>query len=532
MTAGNYAPQHKETAPPTRQFRSIDHCGDSRPKMQNGVLITTLLSICVLPLWMGGFLGEAYALFFAGVGFVSSYQIFRGSLIPLRFSLRSPRSVAFFGLFSASISALVLAVLLSVTGGKPHILNQETFILLAWQPVFVWITAGTGAALLFLLLTSQHTSRRAVVNAIFTAVPLAAIGIAAVAVLHWFSDDGRLFWQFTPASRFSSPRTRWPFVNSDHLAAYAAMTLPAVIAQFQILTFNFNREWRKQSARRRTIAHLILSNPSRIRWVAFFGVGIALVSTALLGSLSRTAWFASSVGLVSYFMLTRKGSRALPSVRAHFGPKRRNKPRSAARFFTATFDRIAHKGWTGSVKGLTYIVPLVLLTTVLFTGGAADMISDRIRLDTHRLPDNPRWTLYSDALALFRSSPFFGVGVGQWSLYYPSIASPSLAGARAEYLHSDLLQNLVELGILGVTPFLLAAFCFLRAVLKKIPLLQEEHRRLAAAALSGLMAITICSTFDFALRVPGVLVMAVLILAGLTIIVEEDEPAPNTVAGQ
>lgn len=481
------------------------------------------ISTAAIPLFMGGFLWDIYALFGSAIGVVFAAQMLNKSCERPRLNSDSASGTVQLGFYAVIAISIINAGILSHTGGMEHPVLGHTSTLLAWRPVFVWLTQAFLLVILFTLLTGQRLPRRESVRIIFRSIAFSSFAVGIIAILHWFSDDGRLFWIFAPEMKFWSSRTRWPFVNSDHLAAFAALTLPILLSMLE----NSLREPRKrrrktESTPRRASLSLLPFAPTseKLRQATVWLIASLSVALALLGSLSRTGWFAGSVAVATYFILVRQKAFNRPASGAHFGPRRRTSHHSRIKSIRLLFDSLLSKGLRSTITFAGLLVPALLLVGILFSGSGAELIRDRIALDTHLLPEDPRWTLYGDAIALLKTSPVIGIGVGQWTLYYPLIADSSLAGARAEYLHSDVLQTLVELGMVGFLVCACTAFFVIAIFLRRIRGLVDQDRRLAAGAFSGLIALGICSAFDFSLRVPGVAMMAILVLAAVVLIVD------------
>ena len=62
-------------------------------------------------------------------------------------------------------------------------------------------------------LSPDHLRRRK----FFTLLAMAGVFLASIGILHWFYDDGLLFWNFALECVVSSEKAPWPFVNSNHL---------------------------------------------------------------------------------------------------------------------------------------------------------------------------------------------------------------------------------------------------------------------------------------------------------------------------
>jgi O-antigen ligase len=95
-----------------------------------------------------------------------------------------------------------------------------------------------------------------------------------------------------------------------------------------------------------------------------------------------------------------------------------------------------------------------------------------------------RLATYQVGMELFRTSPFFGVGVNRYVIEQARIQSVAVAGTAAVVTpHSSYLSILGEQGIFGLLPLLLvtaAAFWLIRALARRAR--DRPTRRLAVMA--------------------------------------------------
>jgi O-antigen ligase len=125
--------------------------------------------------------------------------------------------------------------------------------------------------------------------------------------------------------------------------------------------------------------------------------------------------------------------------------------------------------------------------------------------------------MYKDSLSLLKNAPLIGIGAGQWQALHATAADSTLAGVSIEYAHSDIIQTLVELGVLGMVPLVGLAF----VVVRMLPQIRREtdnsRRHLLAGLATGLIAGVICAAFDFPLRLPAVSYLFVAVLSLLAV---------------
>ncbi len=123
---------------------------------------------------------------------------------------------------------------------------------------------------------------------------------------------------------------------------------------------------------------------------------------------------------------------------------------------------------------------LVLLTAILLFGGET---LERFHLRTADgigVSSDFRWLIFKDALQLIRSSPWSGVGLGNFESIFAVFRSASFAQARSLHPESDWLWLSAELGWPAVLLVIVAAAMLVRRV---FPLREGTAQRFRLAAL-------------------------------------------------
>lgn len=371
-----------------------------------------------------------------------------------------------------------------------------------------------------------ESSRRAF-HWLMSAIVFSGSVVAMIALAHWFSDNGKLFWVFAPENLFVSTRARWPFVNSNHLAAFL------LIPFFLSLTTLFNavREgiatrqsraprplWFERSRRHKTLERTIVV----IAWHLFGTVAILL---AILASLSRGGWFGLAVGILLFVCglsttahpyeseTPLGGDRSTLSDGA--GSSLRERSRSRARRnrpHSRSASRLAELSRLRVYLGPLLVVGALVLLGFFLSGRGSELIEERINYGLAYSKDDMRWQMYSDSLPIITSSPLWGVGLGNWAATFPRQMNMDLAGLDPEYLHSDPLQLLIEVGVIGALPILLLVLGVGRAILRSV--IMEGDSSVAVLGLScGLFALVLASAFDFPFRMSAILSLVAVSLA-------------------
>ncbi|MDO6823286.1 O-antigen ligase family protein [Marinobacter sp. 1_MG-2023] len=91
------------------------------------------------------------------------------------------------------------------------------------------------------------------------------------------------------------------------------------------------------------------------------------------------------------------------------------------------------------------LVAAYFLSNMLLSFRVSDSISPFSRVESF----NYRLDIWMSGLKLFFNSPWFGSGLGTFSLLYPAVREPSEVGTVGFFVHNDYLQLLLELGVFG-----------------------------------------------------------------------------------
>ncbi|MCI5065617.1 O-antigen ligase family protein, partial [bacterium] len=369
---------------------------------------------------------------------------------------------------------------------------------------------------------------------------LVGIVVSLIALSHWLTDNGKLFWIFSPLSSGLSHRARWPFVNPNHLAFFLLpfffLSLVATARQLLETVHFFDRSSRSRQSReklaellgRQEVQHLFGS-------LTIASLASTLFAVTLLATLSRASWLGASVGVIVFGVLALRAifdyenqllSLGHHSSVGHRSPSQHGEELSQDREPGSGHPReetlaIDQTGRTrlSLTLGIFFLSLLGVFTVFLLSlGEGQGRIGSRMVSGLISSRDDMRWILFVDSLELL--SPF-GVGIHRWNEIYATMLPAGLAGLNPYYLHSEPLQLAIELGVVG---FLLVAAVFLTPITSLIletrelitrtqPRYRNEVEELYrirfenAAMVSIWCAITIALCFDFSLRIPANLVL-------------------------
>ena len=344
------------------------------------------------------------------------------------------------------------------------------------QALLVLLTcAGAYVLVIHVIRTRQQLERL-----VLTLVSFGGL-VAFLALLDYLTGHAWLLpWRDIPLQG----RLAGTFGNPDHFAAWLAMAiclgLGALAARRASAPDALGSMLRSRERREDAVR----------RYVPFVGLVVMLV--ALVFTLSRGGVLSIALTLVALLLL---------------------------------LNRLGHVRWSLALVGALVVVAFAYAAWI----GVEPLLA-RVRHAEYA----SRWILAITTLPMLRSFPLLGVGLGAYGDIYPRYQPAVLQPGRldAQHAHNDLLQLVVELGVLGAV---IVAVMFWRvgSDLVRAHLLgtagcpvgggeQEGARRhdpfsvgIAIGAVGGVLALVIHSAYDFAARIPanGVLAAACLGIA-------------------
>ncbi|NKB65066.1 MAG: hypothetical protein GKR95_24890 [Gammaproteobacteria bacterium] len=279
-------------------------------------------------------------------------------------------------------------------------------------------------------------------------IRLLAFFIAALAIFQAtygiavFSLGQETIFGIWPKEYYLS-NTTGTFVNRNHFSGFIELTWPLVLS---VVMLPRHRQGFDIAIGWRYLIALVIS---------------CLFTFAILGSQSRLGSISAIVGILGWVILM----------------KRRNSTGvSGLRKFAAIG-----------------VVPMVILGALWF--GVDSLL---YRFVNHGFSD--RAQVWQSLFELPSTIWLTGIGAGTFIDFFRHIQTPNLK-LLYEFAHSDILEFILDYGIVGTVFILVAAIRWLRYWFPSHP------NRLAIGALSGVLAIVVHSTGDFNLHIPGVAVV-------------------------
>jgi O-antigen ligase len=260
-----------------------------------------------------------------------------------------------------------------------------------------------------------------------------------------------------------------PFVNRNHFAGWMVMALPLVVGGSLGLALDARRP------RERVAGFLRWSMTEEAHRVLVIGAAALAMSLALVvtGSRSGLASLALGLAVVAVLMWRRLPNQAV---------------------------RLAVAGY----------VVLVLVAAVGWAG--VNSTIDRFAPASRDL--NSRAAAWRDTLTVIRDFPWAGVGLGAFG---DAMLVYQTGPREVIYLqaHNDYLQFAAEGGVLVGVPALVLVILILHQVRRRLASGDDRPTVawMRAGAVGGLAAIAAQSLVEFSLRMPGNVVLFVVLLA-------------------
>ncbi|MCK4859882.1 MAG: O-antigen ligase family protein [Candidatus Omnitrophica bacterium] len=240
--------------------------------------------------------------------------------------------------------------------------------------------------------------------------------ISIFAIIQKFSFNNKIYWIGKESgSAFG------PYINYDHYAGYMSLCVPLAIASFigSVATSSFSRI----EGIRKKILWFSTFEANKTLLYLFFSV---VMTTSLFLSASRAGIMSFTISILSFF------------IAIIIKTKRNIRSRLLSSF----------------------ILVILLITTMIIWVGPEPFLG-RFRVLANiegPILNGLRPRIWKETFGLIRDFPMFGTGLGTFSHIFP--AYRTFGGEKfLRYAHSDYLQFISEMGILGAV-FIIAFFVF------------------------------------------------------------------------
>lgn len=148
-------------------------------------------------------------------------------------------------------------------------------------------------------------------------------------------------------------------------------------------------------------------------------------------------------------------------------------------------------------KLIAIILFLITLVSYLLYIGIDPLIDRFYKVD---MDSKVRFIIWSDTFKIFRDFSLTGTGLGTFVYIYPLYSSRNISYI-CDHAHNDYLEYLSEIGIIGMSLFLIFLILYLKIIFSKNK--SEKQNIFSYAILSSILTMAAHSVFDFNLHIPS-----------------------------
>jgi O-antigen ligase len=270
------------------------------------------------------------------------------------------------------------------------------------------------------------------------------------------------------------------FVNHNDYAGFLEMVLPLSLALALY-------QWRKSRRRsRRSFSGLFefLGDPLRVKALLLL-LAATLMLVSIVFSFSRMGMISTVVSLALIAAVAKAGGSPDGIAGRRRGGSPAPAPLRAALIVAFLAAAVGVVIWLGVGPVVQHFELLPQNDPLAAAGGQG------------------RMALWSEALPLLRSHPWFGVGLGGFQYAFTRLQDMQLTYVF-DYAHNDYLQFSIELGIpCAVLLFALIFWVVLRTLQTGLRARSGLTRAFALGSLGGASALLVHSAADFNLYIPA-----------------------------
>jgi hypothetical protein len=239
------------------------------------------------------------------------------------------------------------------------------------------------------------------------------------------------------------------------------------------------------------IALFLLSNPFLVKAYVLTGSALALIFTVIVSSSAVTV---AMFGMISL----------------------------AALYITNVFIRKKHRSFLSFYVFIIAFIVVAAIFTVAYKFDYDGLIYGSFSHGDELFSIQLRVFKWFNAWEIFKDNVLLGVGLNNWYIVYPlyhqvfGIDAGVSLQVVSDHAHSDLLQVLVETGLIGgaiLSWLLISVFRATRTILK---FQTQENKIIAGGCVFSLVAIFSVSLFSFPLQLPFTIYLVVILFGVLS----------------
>lgn len=321
--------------------------------------------------------------------------------------------------------------------------------------------------ILFLVITSYAGDRRDI-DGMILKIMLAGFFAATLGILQFMTGTTQIYWvkEFKNRIFFSS------FLYDNHFACYISMVSLLTLGKFSAILFEERPI--KQGAPLKQIFLNALDNAlnKKILFVLFLLV-IMVTALFLSGSRAGILFFLTSAIIFIIFTLSIKPA-----------------------------------------KKIVWIVIYCLIVTCLLLSwiGTGTLMYELNSIFCYEKYSG-RLDKYIDALKILKDHPLTGIGLDAFPNIFPMYREGP-APTFYKYLHNDILQSLIELGLLGFFLLVIPLLSFLMKLITEVRRTRDTYKCcIGLGMLAIFLYLALHISIDFGLHAGAISVLLIILLA-------------------
>lgn len=334
-------------------------------------------------------------------------------------------------------------------------------------------------------LTCQLVTSKRHLNLVVVSLAIFASGYCLFSVVEKLYSNGRILWIFAPWP--AGERRIGTFINPNHFAGWLGMLLPVYLAKYVIYrpSFGWSGHWRDRL--------LDLFDGGRFSRTLLYGLVCLLLAIGIVLSQSRGGFICTVAALMVLLagLMTERMRRS---------------------------------------KGVVVFVLLSLTTVIISWFGWEPLWSRFLPLLDRGAEAVQRLRYWQDSFLILLDYPLLGSGFGSFVDIYGPYQSVATGSRLVDHAHNDLIEFLIEGGLLGVSILVAAAWNISRCCTSAFSRRRTRAtRQLVWGVFAGVMAALFHSLFDFGLRL-GAPALLFALLCGLLVVLTHLRMAPGNEA--
>jgi O-antigen ligase len=331
---------------------------------------------------------------------------------------------------------------------------------------------------LFFVVTNVVDTRRSIDKILFL-ITLAGFLVSVLGIIQLVTSTDKIYWvrSFPDAGFFAS------FIYENHFACYISIVALITLGGLLVKIYETKEIGWDLSLRQifvDTVDNLLN------RRMLFILLSFAVMAASL--------FLSKSIGGISFFLL-------------------------ALLFFMLSAGFVRNKRKTAWILFFGLLTAYLILQWIDI-GRVSKEFKTAL---SYGFLDTGRVAVFLDSIKIIKDHLLTGIGIGAFSCVFPLYRSTPAVNFY-EYLHNDIMQFLMETGLLGSIIILIPLSVFLARLIISVNNTSSRYKRcICAGALSVFFYLSLHASVDFVIHNGAVLSLSVILLA-LSLLVSRLKP--------